>query len=63
MGIKARAPHEATNWFTLTNCSNAFSTVNRTGLLAEEATCVPVLTLFLPKFYHKRLADALFRMD
>ena len=55
--------HETGNWLVITDCSNAFNTVNRTAVLAEVANCVPALTPFVAKCYGARPADVFFRMD
>ena len=44
-----------------TDRSNAFNTVNKTAVLAEVATCVPVLMPFVAKRYGERPADAFVR--
>ncbi|CAN0517664.1 unnamed protein product, partial [Laminaria digitata] len=47
----------------LTDCSNAFNTVNRTAVLEEVANCVPALTPLVAKCCGTRPADVFFRMD
>lgn len=49
VGLRACTLHKMDNGFFLTDCSNAFHTVNRTAVLAKVATCVPALTqVFFP---------------
>lgn len=54
--MEARALRETGNCPVVTNCSNAFNTVNRKALLAEVAHCVPALTPFAAKRYDARPA-------
>lgn len=56
VALRAQGRHETKNWLILTDCSNAFSTVKRTALLAEAATCVPALTSFVAKCYGDALS-------
>ncbi|CAN0586918.1 unnamed protein product, partial [Laminaria digitata] len=63
VGFRARTLHETGNWLVLTDCSNAFNTVKRTGVLEEVANCVPALTPLVAKCYGTRPADVFFRMD
>ena len=51
VALRARVHHEARNLLILSDCSNAFNTVKRAVVLAEAATCVPALTLFVAKCY------------
>ena len=55
--------HETENWVILTDCSNAFNTVNRMAALAEVATCLPVLAPFATKRYSGRLTNVFFQVD
>ena len=63
MGLRARTQHETATWLVLTDCSNAFNTVERTAVLAEAANCMPALRLFVAKYYSTRSAGMSFRMD
>ena len=63
VALRARVQHEAINWLILTDCSNAFSLVNRTAVCAEAATSVPALTPFIAKCYGARPAPVFFQMD
>ena len=63
MGLRARTQHETATWLVLTDCSNAFNSVKKTAVLAEEANCVPALTPFVEKCYGTTPADVFFRMD
>ena len=63
VGLTARTLHEMGNWLVLTDCSNAFNSVKKTAVLAEEANCVPALTPFVEKCYGTTPADVFFRMD
>ena len=63
VALRARMHHEANNWLTLTDCSNAFNTVKRTAMLAEAATCVPALTPFVAKCYGEMSAPVFFQME
>ena len=63
VALRARAHHESKNWITLTDCSNVFSAVKRTAVLAEAATYVPALTPFVAKCYGERSAPVFFQMD
>lgn len=45
MGLRTRALHQAGNNLLLTDCSNAFNTVNRRTVLGEVATDGPVLNV------------------
>ena len=47
VGVRARALHETGNWIMLTDCPNAFNTVNRTAVLAKVATYEPALAPFV----------------
>ena len=60
VALRARVHHEAKNWLTLTDCSNAFNTVKRTAMLAEAATCVPALTPFVAKCHGEMPAPVFF---
>ena len=61
VALRARVHHEAKNWLILNDCSNAFSTLKRTAMLAEAATCVPALTPFVSKCYCEMFASVSFR--
>ena len=62
-----RAPMhlETKNLVILTDCFNAFDTVNKvtTALAKQVATCVPALTTFVAKCYGERAAGVFFRVD
>ena len=51
VGLRARTPRETGNWLILTDCSNAFNSVNRTAvrLLQGWPTVVQALALFAAK--------------
>ena len=63
VALCARVHHEAKNWLILTDCSNAFTIVKRTEVLAEAATCELALTPFVAKCYVERSATVFFQMD
>ena len=44
VALRARVHHEAKNWLILTDCSNAFNTVQWTAVLTEAVTCVHAIT-------------------
>lgn len=60
-GLRARAVHEVGNWLVVTDCSNAFNTVNGTAGLEEAINHVPAP--FVVTCFGARPADVLFRMD
>ena len=62
VAFRALVHREAKNWLIVTDCSNAFNTVDRTAVLAEAATCVPALTPFVAKCYGERSATVFFQM-
>ena len=54
VALRARVHYEAKNCLILMDCSNAFNTVKRTGMLAEAASaasCVPAHTRSTPVFF------------
>ena len=63
VAARVRVHHEAKKRVILTDCPNAFNTVNRTAMVAEAATCVPVLTPFVAKFYGEMSAPVFFQME
>ena len=44
VALSAQTHHEAKNWLILTDCSNAFNTVQWTAVLTEAVTCVHAIT-------------------
>ena len=48
---------------TRPNCFKEFSTVERTAMLTEEATCMPAFKPFVAKCYGERSALVFFQMD
>ena len=60
VAFRALVHHEAKNWLIVTDCSNAFNTVDRTAVLAEAATRVPALKPFVAKCYRERYATVFF---
>lgn len=51
------------SWLILSDCPNAFNTVERTAVLAETTACVPVLTPFIAKCYAERNAPVCYQID
>lgn len=63
VGLRARTLHETSNLLNITDCSNAFITVNATSVFAKAANGMPVLTLVVAKCYDTRPAEVFFRVD
>ena len=60
--IECRMLYETGNWLILTNCSNAFNTVERTAVLKGVENCMPASTPLVAKCYGTRPADVFSRM-
>ena len=63
VGLRARTLHATGNWLGIAYCSNAFSTVKTSAVLAEVEKCEPALMASVGKSYGTRPAVVFFRMD
>ena len=57
MILSARTSHETGNWFVTTDYPDAFSTLNRTAVLVEMATCLPPFASLLTRTAMIQTAD------